>query len=81
VAYVVASGNVDQRLIAFIAARDGFATLVRRQLGRVTEQHATAVLTVKSYPAILMVQSAQNRAADDIPGPLNAARKRGILVQ
>jgi hypothetical protein len=28
-----------------------------------------------------MVQSAQNRAADDIPGPLNAARKRGILVQ
>jgi hypothetical protein len=34
-----------------------------------------------SHPAILMVQSAQDRAADDIPGPLNAARKRGILVQ
>src|SRR5215469_15441057 len=35
----------------------------------------------KSHPAILMVQSAQDLAADDIPGPLNAARKRGILVQ
>jgi len=28
-----------------------------------------------------MVQSAHDRAADDIPGPLNAARGRGILVQ
>jgi hypothetical protein len=35
----------------------------------------------KSHPAILMVQSAQDRAADDTPGPLNAARDRGILVQ
>ena len=35
----------------------------------------------KSHPAILMVHSAQDRAADDIPGPLNAARDRGILVQ
>ena len=35
----------------------------------------------KSHPAILMVQSAQDRAADDIPGPLNAAMDRGILVQ
>jgi TRAP-type uncharacterized transport system substrate-binding protein len=35
----------------------------------------------KSHPAILMVQSAQDRAADEIPGPLNAARHRGILVQ
>jgi hypothetical protein len=35
----------------------------------------------KSHPAILMVQSAQDRSADDIPGPLNAARDRGILVQ
>jgi hypothetical protein len=35
----------------------------------------------KSNPAILMVQSAQDRAADDIPGPLNAAMHRGILVQ
>jgi hypothetical protein len=34
-----------------------------------------------SHPAILMVQSAQDRSADDIPGPLNAARDRGILVQ
>ena len=29
-----------------------------------------AVPTVKSHPAMLMVQSTQNRAADDIPGPL-----------
>src|SRR6476660_6301610 len=35
----------------------------------------------KSNPAILMVQSAQDRAADDIPGPVNAAMDRGILVQ
>src|SRR5258707_11076081 len=35
----------------------------------------------KSNPAISMVQSAQDRAADDIPGPLDAARGRGILVQ
>ena len=35
----------------------------------------------KSHPAILMVQSTQDRAADDIPGPLNAARDRGIFVQ
>jgi hypothetical protein len=35
----------------------------------------------KSNPAILMVQSAQDRAADDIPGPLNAAMDRRILVQ
>jgi hypothetical protein len=28
-----------------------------------------------------MVQSAQDRGADDIPGPLNVARDRGILVQ
>jgi hypothetical protein len=32
----------------------------------------------KSHPAILMVQSAQDRASDDIPSPLNAARKRGM---
>ena len=35
----------------------------------------------KSHPAILMVQSAQDRAADDIPGRLNVARNRGILAQ
>ena len=35
----------------------------------------------KSHPAILMMQSAQDRAADDIPGPFNAARYRRVLVQ
>jgi hypothetical protein len=35
----------------------------------------------KSHPAILMVKSAEDRAADDIPNPLDAARDRGILVQ
>jgi hypothetical protein len=41
----------------------------------------TLVATVNSHPAVLMVQSAQDRSADDIAGPLNAARNRGILVQ
>jgi hypothetical protein len=27
-----------------------------------------------------MVQSAQDGAADDIPGPLNVTRDRGILI-
>jgi hypothetical protein len=31
----------------------------------------------KSHPAMLMVQSAQDLAADDIAGPLEAARDRG----
>jgi hypothetical protein len=35
----------------------------------------------KSHPAILMVQSALDRAADNSSGPLGAARERGILVQ
>src|SRR6185295_2507471 len=43
--------------------------------------HPPTCACCKSHPAILMVQSAQDRAADDIPGPLNAARDRGILVQ
>jgi hypothetical protein len=34
----------------------------------------------KSNPAILMVQSAQDRAADDIPGPLNAAMDGGTRL-
>jgi len=34
----------------------------------------------KSNPVILMVQSAEDRAADDIPSPLNATMDRGILV-
>jgi hypothetical protein len=34
----------------------------------------------KSHSAILMVQSAQDGAADDIPGPLNVTRDRGILI-
>ena len=35
----------------------------------------------KSNPGILMMESAQDRAADNIPGPLGAARDRRILVQ
>ena len=34
----------------------------------------------KSYPAILMVQSAHDRAANDMPGPLDAERDRSILL-
>jgi len=35
----------------------------------------------KSHPAILMVQATQHRAADNIPGPLDATMDGGILVQ
>ena len=42
-ANVVAAGDVGQRFITSIAARDGFAALVRCQLARAAEQHATAV--------------------------------------
>jgi hypothetical protein len=35
----------------------------------------------KANPGILVVQSAKDRAADNIPGPLGAARDRGILAQ
>ena len=37
---VVAAGNVRQRFIAGIAARDGFTALMRRQLAGAAEQHA-----------------------------------------
>jgi hypothetical protein len=43
VADVVTAGDIGQRLVAAIAACDGFATLVRRQLARATEQHAAAL--------------------------------------
>src|SRR6476619_4587114 len=43
--------------------------------------HSITCADRKSHPAILMVQSAQDRAADDLPGPLNAAMHGGILVQ
>jgi hypothetical protein len=33
----------------------------------------------KSHPAILMMRSAQDRAADDIADPVNAARDRASL--
>jgi transposase len=35
----------------------------------------------KSNPGILMMETAEDRAADNIPGPLGAARDRRILVQ
>jgi len=39
VADVVAAGDVRQRFIAGVTARDGFLALVRRQLARTTEQY------------------------------------------
>ena len=36
---MVAAGDVRQRLVAGIAARDGFAAPMRRQLWRAAEQH------------------------------------------
>jgi hypothetical protein len=35
----------------------------------------------KSHPAVLMVQSAKDRAADDIPGPLNAVMNWASLFK
>jgi hypothetical protein len=35
----------------------------------------------KSNPGILMMETAEDRAAGNIPGPLGAARDRRILVQ
>jgi hypothetical protein len=35
----------------------------------------------KSNPDILMMETAEDRPADDIPGPLGAGRDRRILVQ
>src|ERR1700757_3765862 len=61
----------------------GFSWSAHRASGR-SPVHAppfSACAYRKSYPAILMVQSAQDRAADDLPNPLDAARDRGIIVQ
>src|ERR1700730_16862794 len=49
-------------------------------LGRATHSRRTCAYR-KSHPAIVMMQAAQDRAADDIPGPFNAARYRRVLVQ
>jgi hypothetical protein len=46
------------------------------QESRATSSHYTRATSSESA-----VQSAQDRAADDIPGPLNAAMDRCILVQ
>ena len=68
----VVAHQVDQAFL--LNARYG---IVRRVEVRYEDTCAYRI----SYPAILMVQSTQPRAEDDIPGPLNAARDRGILVQ
>jgi hypothetical protein len=36
---------------------------------------------LKSNPGILMMETAEDRATDNIPDPLGTARDRGILVQ
>jgi hypothetical protein len=61
-------GGVERQVAAF-------------EVGRDEKVSGDACAYRKSNPAILMVQSAQDRAADDIPGPLNAAMDGGILVQ
>src|ERR1700756_351077 len=61
-----------------------FIVALMTQLAEVAPDHVVLEVGTcayrKSHPAILMVQSAQDRAANDIAGPFNAARDRGILV-
>jgi len=73
------SETSDLHRVIVVGGGAGGLELVTRLGSLQTGRRACAYR--KSNPAILMVQSAQDRAADDIPGPLNAARGRGILVQ
>ena len=72
-------GSIDRRPCQ-LPGRPAGSLALRRTYPR-TRRRLTGCAYRKSNPAILMVQSAQDRAADDIPGPLNAAMHRGILVQ
>ena len=84
----------DQYAYGFDSQTGEYGNLVSKgiidptKVVRVAIQNAASVAALlitcayrKSNPAILMVQSAQDRAADDIPVPLNAAMDGGILVQ
>jgi hypothetical protein len=72
--------NPEVRTLVFVAAHESVVGTSRR-FAAVPNLIPIGCAYRKSNPAILMVQSAQDRAADDIPGPLNAAMDRGILVQ
>jgi hypothetical protein len=67
---------------AFSARLDlaGAVTIVSKERRDAADRRESCAYR-KSHPAILTVQPAQDRAADDIANPLNAARDRGILVQ
>ena len=74
---------MDRNCILYAVSCLVHASSLIRSPGYCDARRATgrAAPTRKSHPAILMVQSTQDRAADEIPGPLSAARDRGILVQ
>ena len=81
-------GRADAKSVRSKGDIEGmFACSAKRQFGerprsaKVASNDWRTCAYRKSNPAILMVQSAQDRAAEDIPDPLNAAMDRGILVQ
>jgi hypothetical protein len=64
VADVIAAGDVHQRFLTCIAARDDFAALVRRQLTRTAEQHAMCALArLRSLPVQAMIRWRSNSAS------------------
>jgi hypothetical protein len=69
-------------MVGFVDANTSVATFIRMiaAAARSTARPSPCAYR-KSHPAILMVKSAEDRAADDIPNPLDAARDWGILVQ
>jgi hypothetical protein len=56
VADVIAAGEVHQHFLTGIAARDGFAALVRRQLTRTAEQHAMGLARLRPSPVRAMIR-------------------------
>jgi hypothetical protein len=65
-----------------IAARNpGGKRIVATDSTRSPKANSSTCPYRKSNPGTVMMETAQDRAADNIPGPLGAARDRGILVQ
>jgi hypothetical protein len=79
VADVVTAGDIGQRLVAAIAACDGFATLVRRQLARATEQHATPLARLRPSLVCATIRWRSNSAV--CSAPHTAEFERDLILQ
>jgi hypothetical protein len=76
VADVIAAGDVHQRFLTCIAARDDFAALVRRQLTRTAEQHAMCALArLRSLPVQAMIRWRSNSASPPSTQDQSAVRR------